>query len=363
MIRAALVVFSLAAFASPIKAQDCPAIAGLELSGQKCASTDRGLVIAETSDRATALSELAEVGADRFKILFGRHPARYVIVERTLGGLNETQQRALNDAGYSAVIPWLSPTGFRDQMIASVRRTFDANASAMEESQRELAWQAALAQIGSAVSDKAAADREATTIPHELGHMWLTHAFWSASGNEPIYHYGGPGPDWLDELAAVVLEPVSTAVQRRNQFGKRYNGIQSATAADEAVPDALLDLKAYLSEAHPVGGNLQELNARMSGPVNTSGSTIRVLTGAEAQRVAGDGIRFYLQSRLVADYILARCEEPAIMGTIAAALAENPDFEAWLAANGAKHGLPGSIAELEQDWLVWLGRMYPAANS
>lgn len=359
----AFAALALATLAAPATADNCPRIADLEFLDQHCASTDRGLVIAESAERADMLISLAEAGAADFEAMFGRPPAHYVIVERTEGGLSDSEREALKDAGYAAILPWLSPQGFRNQMTESVRRAFDASASMLDESQRDLAWQSALAQLESRVSDKAAEGRDRTAIPHELGHMWLIHAFWPNSLATPGGHYAGPGPDWLDELAAVLHEPENAAAQRRSHFGERYRAIRSAMARNETVTDELLDLSAYFTKAHPVGGNPQQLLAQTPGGPNIGGATIRVLTGPEAQRVAGDGIRFYLQSRLFADYILHRSGKPTIFGTIAAAMAEDPDFGAWLAAHGDRNGLPPAIDELEKDWLEWLGEIYPVEAS
>lgn len=338
MFRIASVVLAsvLGGLTAPAFAQSCPEIDGLELAQLHCAMTDRGLIIAESPERAQSLLALTESGADRFETLFARKAAPYAIVDRTEGGLSGGDRQALTAAGYLAILPWLSPDGFRSQMSASVRRAIEANTSAMTEEQREAALKSALAQLESRLSDSAAADRDATAIPHELGHMWLIRAFWPQMTEFEGGHYGGPGPDWLDELAAVLHEPETMAAQRRDHFAKRLNVIRASQAKGEEVTDSLLDLTAYLTKAHPVGGNPQELMAQTGGAPTTGGATIRVLTGAEAQRVSGDGIRFYLQSRLVADYVLERSGDPAIFGKIAA---------------------------LEKNWLAWLDLKYPAAPS
>lgn len=332
-----------------------------QLAGQHhaCAPSGGGIAIAESPERARYLIGLAEAGAERFERYFGQKATPFAIVERTEGGLTDAEQQALKDAGYAAVLPWLSPQGFRNQMTQSVRRAFDAGTAGMEPEQRELAWQSALAQLEPRVAEAAANERDTTAIPHELGHMWLIRGFWPEAGAAAGGHYGGPGPDWLDELAAVILEPDPAADARRKQFGKRYAAIRTARARGELPTDELLDLVGYFTKGHPVGANPQELMNRMGGGATDSGATIRVLTGAEAQRIAGDGIRFYLQSRLVADFILDRSGDPVVFGEVATAMARDPDFAAWLASSGAHHDLPGSISEFEQEWLRWLEQRYP----
>lgn len=355
----AAVTLVISTLATPAHAHGCAVPPPFSEQAYKCATSGRGVAIAESPERARVLIALAEQGAAQFERSFGRPAAPYAIVERTEGGLGEDERQALKGAGYAAVLPWLSPQGFRDQMTQSVRRAFDAGTAGMAPEQRDLAWQSALAQLEPRVSDQATAERDMTAIPHELGHMWLIQGFWPDAGPVAGGHYGGPGPDWLDELAAVINEPDSAAQARRDQFGKRFAAIRAARAAGETPTDELLDLVSYFTKGHPVGANPQELMNRMGGASGTGGgATIQVLTGAEARRVAGDGIRFYLQSRLVADFILARSGNPAVFGDIATAMARNPEFEAWLAGSGADHGLPGSLPAFETEWLGWLEQQY-----
>lgn len=351
-----LVVSTLAA---PVHAHGCTAPPPFSGQAHECAASGRGIAIAESPERARYLIGLAEAGAERFERYFGQKAKPFAIVERNEGGLTDAEQQALKSAGYAAVLPWLSPQGFRNQMTQSVRRAFDAGTAGLTPEQRELAWQSALAQLEPRVSDQAANERDTTAIPHELGHMWLVQGFWPGATAVSRGHYGGPGPDWLDELAAVIHEPDTAADARRSQFGKRFAAIRAARAGGEAPTDELLDLVGYFTKGHPVGANPQELMNRMGGGGTDSGATIRVLTGPEAQRIAGDGIRFYLQSRLVADFILARSGNEAVFGEIASAMARNQDFEAWLAASGADHGLPGSLKAFESEWLSWLEQRYP----
>jgi hypothetical protein len=198
-------------------------------------------------------------------------------------------------------------------------------------------------------------------IPHELGHFWFTEAFWpdavspdaaSPDGAERPNHYGGPGPDWLDELAAVILEDDENAARRRAQFASLVRG-ETVPSIGRGVPRAqVLDLRRFLSREHPV------LAGGMGPPptMPTGGSAGVAVTftpaGAERGRSSEAGL-FYLQARSLADYLAATSRRSDIFAAIARFVAAGGSTESWFERHGGSYGLPASIAALEAAWQAW----------
>ena len=351
---AAALTLALAALAPEAAlASPCPVLPETEQGEKHCARSAHGIAIAATPERAERLLALGEAARARFGTLFARSASRYAIVEMGTSGFSGAARAALRQAGYSVVLPWLSPQAYRDQAVASVRRGLEGRLAGLPEESRLAALKSAEAQMERQFSETATNDRDATAIPHELGHMWLIEAFWPGQGKIDGGHYGGPGPDWLDEMAAIVLEPDSSAERRRSLFAERY---RKHLASGGGSDGGLLDLADYFTKAHPVG---EQARALVGSAANEGGMQVRVLSGEEAQRFAGDGIRFYLQSRAVADYLLAEGRNPALLGEIAGHVAKGGTFASWLAKSGPRHGLVDELDRFSADWLAWLARRYP----
>ena len=110
---------------------------------------------------------------------------------------------------------------------------------------------------------------------------------------------------------------------------------------------------------HPAADAARELVSKSGSEPAAGGMTVRVLTGEQAKRFAGDGIRFYLQSLLVSEYIVARSGDPAVIGRIAAAAANGQSFADWLSNNKNMKSLPTSLDSMQADWLDWLEQRLP----
>ena len=332
-----------------------------ESSGLYCVGDSNGIALAGTADRARQLLGYAAGGHAKFEKIFNRTPARFAIIEISSDGLTKDRQTALRNAGFAVILPWLSPEAYLKQVETSVRQSVESQLSGtgMPESARQAAVAAALAQAKSQISPDAAAGRDGIAIPHELGHMWLIQAFWPDKTVDGIGHYGGPGPDWLDEMAAVLMEPAESAERRTGLFTERYRAIRVVMRQGNTPSDPLLDLNGYFSIVHPTAEAARELVLKGGGGAPADGMTVRVLTGADAKRFAGDGIRFYLQSLLVSEYLIARSGNPKVIGQIAAAAASGQSFTDWLSKNKKKSGLPASLDAMQTDWMDWLGQQFP----
>jgi len=179
-----------------------------------CTETPHGVAMAMDQANADALARHASSGEARFRTYFARDISPYVVTSSP-PALDRT---ALATAGFVHSLPWPDPEAFdqaRRQGIETAARQF-ASSQGLGAAQADQIVARALTS-GGAEGGKAALD--AGMLPHELGHLWFTHAFWpmASQAEEGESHYGGPGPDWLDELAAILLEDAPTTDRRRAQ--------------------------------------------------------------------------------------------------------------------------------------------------
>jgi len=324
--------------------------------GLACVSTGRGAALAASPEDAAALAAYARAGEARFAGGFARDIAPYVVISTPPA----PSRTALNAAGFANVLPWPAPRAFDEAARRGVEqgtRRFAASQN-MTPTQTEEVVARALAQIPDA---KAQAALDAGMVPHELGHLWFTAAFWpdaaqtdAAQTDDSARHYGGPGPDWLDEAAAVLMEDDATAEIRRSQFRALMRGETLPTTAGLDARAILLDLPGLLSREHP--GLARAVAAApqmaMSGGVGVSFTP----AGAGPRPEALERV-FYIQVRAFIDYLIQTSGRPAILGDIAQALASGQTFDAWLAAQGPAKGLPVSIPDLQKAWLGYATRV------
>jgi len=320
--------------------------AALALPSRACVDTAGGIVLAGTPARASALAAIASEGEARFRTRFARPGPRYAVVEMDAATVDAVLDARLEAAGYQWRLPWLSEAAMTGAYRDSVTRAVETKAKAMalDPARTEQLKAAALSQQAARLDPVQMRERERGALPHELGHGWFIRAWWPATERRASGdHYGGPAPDWMDEVAAVLMESDAMAQGRRTRFASIHDGTDAAAKA------RLLDLATFLSGGHPA---LPVLDLAKSGGGGAGG--VRVLTGAEAAGVAAAAGDFYLQARLFADYVLDRSGDPAAFRTAAAAFAAGRTTAKWLATDGAKLRLPGTVAGVESDWRAWL---------
>lgn len=217
----------------------------------------------------------------------------------------------------------------------------------MSSAQTEEVVARAMSQIPDATAQAAL---DAGMVPHELGHLWFTAAFWpgrpSTDADAPR-HYGGPGPDWLDEAAAVVLEDEATAAMRRDQFRALMKGETLPAIGALHGRALLLDLQGLLSREHPGLARAVKVAPEVAA---SGGIGVSFTPAAAGPRLAALERIFYIQNRVFADYLIQTSGRTAILADIAQAVADGESFEAWLSDKGADYGLPASIIDLQHDW-------------
>ena len=329
------------AFAAP--PMDCPALP--DLPALHCVSNAHGWFYAGTPDAAANLAADASSVAMEFSRYFGRPaPRGAVIAAGTAQAIPASTSEALKVAGATWQLPWLDAQERRNLQRGALEKQLRARLPDADEADIRARVDAAMpAQPAIAVD---ATDRSA--LRHEIGHMALMRAFWPApsGGSAAAGHYGGPGPDWLDELAAVLMESRTMADSRR------------ALLDEPEAPTRLRPLDDFFTQAHPMAAQLPALQAQAQAEAGT-GASVRMISGDTAQRLASDARWFYAQARSVADFLLAASDDPAVFGSIAAFLADGGDMDSWLAAHGAQYGLPTTVAAMDAAWTQWLAARRP----
>jgi hypothetical protein len=358
MIFAALTAI-LALQAAPGAPTDrCGAAQAIAPGFPACAATPHGVVLAQAQAQADAerMAGYARGAEARFEAAFGRPVTAYALLDTSAPA---PAAEALRAAGYRNVLRW--PTAA--QFDAATRAGFERATRQFAASQNMSAGEA------DAMVARALAQREARTgagqtgvheamIPHELGHLWFTEAYWpnaaagAGAGAGRPSHYGGPGPDWLDETAAVILEDDESATRRRDQFARLLRG-DVLPSMGRAVPrEQVLDLRLFLSREHPA------LAGGMGPPptIPAGGSMGVAVTftpaGSANARPAGATL-FYLQARRFADYLIETSGRADILAAVARFIAAGGSMEAWLRSEGAGYGLPASLEALDAAWRTW----------
>ncbi len=326
-----------------------------------CAETARGVALAGQRDRAQALLVLAEAGADRFIQRFGKPVARYAVVEGPEQPIGTAEVDALNKAGFVTVLPWLSTAAKREQIESAVRRGVTTKMAGQSPDVIEAAIAQALVQATRSLDPSVNVKVESAAVPHELGHGWYRAMYWPAAGAPGgKAHYGGPGPDWMDETAAVLMEAPTMYDERVVQFGDRYRRYRKDPAAADDATRLLIDLPNFFGETHPALAQVKALQ-QSDAKDGVATRTVRVLAGAQAEAIAAGAARFYLQSAVGALYLAERTGDPKIFARIGAAFGRGESIEHWLANAEPKGMLPRDLKALQADWLSWLDKRFPDA--
>lgn len=348
MLAIALLLTSGLAVQDPLCARALEAAPGLT-----CIATGHGVALAEKPGDAETFAGYARGAEARFQAHFGQPIAPYALVLTPPA----PGRAAMTAAGFQHFLPWPSPEAFAEAAQRGIERAARGFAASQNMSAEQADQVVARAMANRPTAEGQAA-LNAGIVPHELAHLWFTAAFFPAPPPEDGQrHYGGTGPDWLDEAAAVVVEDDATADLRRDQFRLLMRGETTPALGSEDSRPTLLDLPHLLTRDHPGLSRLPP--PPPSGPpgMGPSGGVAVTYTPA------GSGPRpdvaerlYYVQIRVFADYLIQKSGRADILADIARGLANGGSFEAWLARDGAAHRLPTSIAALHQDWTAFAER-------
>lgn len=268
----------------------CPKIANFT-----CFGYEYGWVL--TQDTTAILQLINDIRgvAHIFETSIGSKLARGAVVLITDG--TPTMKDALTKAGASWIFSFQSRAGLRQTMVRQLLASHMADSSAM---QGLIAGQM---------------EQYDETIQHELGHKWLA-CVWSAHG------LSTEAPDWLNEGVATLLEGPSLMNQRKAV-------LRSAYPEHSFIP---LDTLFF-----------------MQNPVESQGGQ------GISSRAASRGFLFYAECYGVLQLLLehSKSDQP-IVWSIALSLGKGDTMAKWLQANGARYGLPSTVAGLDATWQQWL---------
>lgn len=295
---------------------DCAAVPVELRAGGVCVDGPGGIAIAADEPAARALLAQAAVGAARFRAAFGREPARYAIFLYDSPAGGHATRQALRGLGFVALLPMPSAT------LLAGRPPGGGTA-------------------GPSAGGGTGEPRGANFVAHELGHGWYTAAFWAdVPAPAGTMRYGSAAPDWLDEAAAMLMEDEDGARDYRQRFGDGRDPAHAGSTLPE------LSLAELTTMTHPA---MAALVGRPAG----AGPMVRVTSAPTL---------FYAQSRVFADYLIERSGDRRILAAVSQGLKARGGFDAWLAGDGARHRLAGSLAAMQQDWNAWLDKRFGPAG-
>ncbi len=322
-----------------------------------CVESANGVALAGDTARAQRLLELADAGVVRFKEYFGRQALRYAVAEGPDALVPPESVGALRKAGFPVVLPWISPKVYRDQVEQSIRRGLTARMAGRPQEEIDAAVQKTVEQQ---TNPERFARTELATVSHELGHYWFWQGYWPKSTLSEDKHYGGPSPDWLDEMSAVLMEAPVSFNDRVKQFGQRYATYRADPQKADDNTRLTVDLVNFLSETHPAHQQVKLLSQQVNGELKKDSFKATVFTGEEARKIIEGGARFYLQSAVASQYLIDRTGNRQIFARIAEAFARGETMAQWLANKEPKGKLPRDLKALQADWLSWLDQRFPA---
>ena len=351
-----LVLLSALLASAPLATADGLCAAAGVVPDKACVATGHGVVLAPDRADASRLAGSVLEAEARFARHFGRAPPRHATVQDAKPG----ELKALGGAGFLRTLPWLTPAQFEASALQSIRRGVEAQTKAAGLDAARTAEAVARGETAWRERNTLAAfhARDAGSLPHEAGHGWYMRSFWPDRSPDGRGHYGGPGPDWMDETAAVLLENDAFTADRRRMFEEVYRGTPASQSTRDLSVAELIDLPRFLTRAHP-GSEIGSALATKD-PAVKDGPNIRVLSGDEARNLMRGGLLFYLQSRLFADYLIERSGDPAIFASLGAAFGRGETIDDWLRVHGAGHKLPATVDALDAAWRAWLRGRYGA---
>lgn len=300
-----------------------------------------GLAVADNEDRATDLLIWAENGRKRIAEQITLPLAPFAVIEVSGHDLSPVARAALESAGYTVILEWLSPATVQQQIEENVARSVRQQmvAAGIEGEQLEEIVKSAVAQLAVQRTPGAVMQRDSIVVPHELAHKWLARAFWPDEAGRPG-QYATPAPDWLDEMIALIAEPDHSHVERREQFWNLYRSDLLA-----GVEPRFADLLAFLAATHPMEGRMDR---------QSRGFTVQVFDTNDPAFKGVNPAEYYLQALLFWDFLRAQGLNDAVLNRLLVEVASGGSLEQFLATDGAHLGLPQTLAELAVRWRSWL---------
>lgn len=340
----------------PLMAEAQSDIAAIcQQDGIECQQSEAGIVIGKpnsTGDYDDSVHRAAKL----YETNFGVNPPKAAVI---LGDVLSQEQIALVRQSYDIVLPWMTEEDKTAMMRNVIKRQVKEQRPNLSNDQLNAIVERSLKASNAANGiGNDAAELHQGVFSHELGHLYFINQYWPNEEVDVASHasdagparYAGPGPDWLDEMAAVLSETEVLTEKRRK-------GIK--TAFDAHGKDAFWSMKSYFSITHPAFEKAREIiKARQNTAEGRAKGGVVVMSGHDAETPAGEraGINYYYQSRAFADYMIAQSSNPKIFADVATALSQGQSMDQWLATN--RFGLATTVSSLEDDFFAWVIEHY-----
>lgn len=337
MIHAML--FSLLIAASPAEANtNCPSLP--KLTDLQCVSNQAGFFYAEKPTDAEGMASDGLKAWQEFQTYFGQKaPSGSVVSIGTSSSMGQEAKNALKEAGSSWTLPWLDNQDRARFIQNSIKKQVAEQMKGQPQAVIDAAVASAMKQVGNQTSRS---NTQKGALKHEMGHLMFVKAFWpKKTSTKGDIHYGGPAPDWLDEAAAILLENDELTKGRRKHLPELIE------------QQSLVPLAQLFSMDHPMKKS-RGLLRQLSNKGGKKGTSITVLQGEEAKKLAGDAGNFYTQTRGFIDFVLETSEQPLIFADITQYIADGKDMSDWLKERGETFKLANNIHDLQAQWDVWL---------
>lgn len=301
----------------------CPTLAGHP--GNTCIATEQGWFYARDRAEAATIAEDIAANASAFERFFGIRPPKLAVLLVDAGEtLDDADKRTLMEAGAGVAIPWPTDAAHAAMVGEGLRK------SGLPES--AIARHPLLNGM-----------MRRPITRHELGHIMFTRAFFPNA--EPLRGHGnGNLPDWLNEMAAMLLEPEAASGHRRRLLRELLD--------DPGRRASILPLDAYFRSENPA-----KPPAGQTGAAKGVSLVFRAGNDGKEQQEARNA--WYAQTQAFADFLLAESGDPGIFGDLTRALSQGRDVGSWLGSTPHAGRLPRDMGGLQARWDDWLRQSRP----
>lgn len=174
---------------------------------------------------------------------------------------------------------------------------------------------------------------------------------------ESVSRYAGPGPDWLDEMAAVLME--NDALTQGREIGL-------TNVSESQDFSKMWSLDDYFTIVHPAfeQARAMVLERQKTAAGRAQGSVVILSRGDLNAREDGRSPEmFYSQSRGFADYMIKTSSNEQVFAEIAKHVASGGDMGSWLSEFGESYGLETTIEGLEAEFHSWITEQYTGGDA
>lgn len=331
--------FSLLIAANPAEANlDCPSLP--KLADLQCASNSAGFFYAKESANAQIMASDGLTAWQQFQTYFGQKPHLGSVVSiGTSGSIGAEAKNVLKEAGSSWVLPWLDNQDRAKFIENSIKQQVANQMKGQPQAVIDAAVATAMNQVRGQTKHSA---KQKGALKHEIGHLLFMKTFWPEKNtHKGGAHYGGPAPDWLDEVAAILLENDELTKGRREHLFALID------------QQSLVPLSKLFSMDHPMKKS-KALAEKIAQRGQKKGDSITLIQGAEATKLAGDAANFYTQNRGLIDFLLETSKQPLIFADITKHMANDKSMDDWLKERGKAFHLASDMNGLQAQWDAWL---------